>query len=145
MTKSSRPTNNAPEVALVLPMLPDLEVAAVRLAGEIGRFMRLDDNKVDEIEMALIEACINAFEHSQDPQRKVEIRFTMRPEALEIQVIDHGRGFDYSQVHPPDMESRLHAESKRGWGLKIIESLMDELVVDSQIGRGTSIRMTKKR
>ncbi|HEX9638823.1 MAG TPA: ATP-binding protein [Acidobacteriota bacterium] len=145
MPKPSSPTNRAPEVALVLPMLPDIEVAAVRLAGEIGRFMRLEDNKVDEIEMALIEACINAFEHSQDPQRKVEIRFYLRPDELEIWVTDHGRGFDYSQVHPPDIESRLHSESKRGWGLKIIESLMDELVVDSQLGSGTSLRMTKKR
>jgi serine/threonine-protein kinase RsbW len=137
--------NSAPVVALVLPMLPDLEVAAVRLAGEIGRFMRLDDNKVDEIEMALIEACINAFEHSEDPERKVEIRFAMRADELEISVSDHGRGFDYALVHPPDIESRLHGENRRGWGLKIIESLMDEFQVDSHIGGGTTLRMVKKR
>ena len=54
-----------PTVELTLPGMQDMELAATKTAEVIAKRMDLDEDKTDEISMALIEACINAFEHSK--------------------------------------------------------------------------------
>ena len=54
-----------PTVELKLPILPDMELIATQTAEVIARHMNLTDEQAGEISMALIEACINAFEHSK--------------------------------------------------------------------------------
>ena len=54
-----------PTVELTLPVMQDMELAATKTAEVIAKRMDLDGDKTDEISMALIEACINAFEHSK--------------------------------------------------------------------------------
>ena len=55
---------SSPVVELTLPVLPDMELAATKTAEVVAKHMDLSDEKSAEISMALIEACINAFEHS---------------------------------------------------------------------------------
>ena len=54
-----------PTVELTLPVMEDMELAATKTAEVIAKRMDLDGEKTDEISMALIEACINAFEPSK--------------------------------------------------------------------------------
>ena len=54
-----------PTVELTLPVMQDMELAATKTAEVIAKRMDLDAEKTDEISMALIEACINAFQHSK--------------------------------------------------------------------------------
>jgi anti-sigma regulatory factor (Ser/Thr protein kinase) len=65
-----------------------------------------------------------------------------RPEVLQITVRDHGVGFDRTALVPPKIQEKLRSPSKRGWGLKIIEGLMDDVVVHSGEA-GTSVVMSK--
>ena len=53
-------------------------------------------------------------------------------------------GFEPDQLEEPRIEEKLKANRKRGWGLKIIEGLMDEVEVKTS-SRGTTVRMTKSR
>jgi len=90
---------------------------------------------VDRIKMAIIEACINAFEHSASPTGKVRLRYRLSPGRLELFVQDDGKGF---QAGRPAGESKKN----RGWGLKLIRELVDE--VDISTGQdGTVVRMVK--
>ena len=57
---------------------------------------------------------------------------------------DQGVGFDPSKLVQPRVENNLTSMRKRGWGLKIIEGLMDEVNVLSGEG-GTSVVMSKAR
>ena len=59
-----------------------------------------------------------------------------------LQDRDHGVGFDPRNLVQPKIEEKLKASSKRGWGLKIIEGLMDEVDVRSGI-EGTEVVMRK--
>jgi len=94
--------------------------------------------------MALIEACINAFEHGKSEDNNVYIRFILQEEALIIEIKDKGKGFDSTKVEVPDIEKKLHSKRKRGWGLQLMRELMYDVVIDS--GKdGTTITMTKKR
>ncbi len=134
------------EVTLTLPMLPDMEIAASKTATALAEFMNMSSDKIDEIRMAVVEACINSFEHSAAEDKKVQINFAVigqgQPEKLRITITDTGIGFSPDDVEEPRIEEKLKAASKRGWGLKIIRGLMDE--VDIQSGDdGTTVVMCK--
>jgi serine/threonine-protein kinase RsbW len=129
-------------------MAPDMEVAASKTATAMAEFMRMSPDKIDEVRLAVVEACINAFEHSQAEDRKVHITFAVlggrEPEALEITVRDAGVGFVPESLEEPRIAEKIKAARKRGWGLKIIQGLMDEVAIDSGAA-GTTVVMRKLR
>ena len=136
-------TTQNPKVELTLPVLQDMELAATKTAEVVAKQMGLDEMKTAEINMALIEACINAFEHS-DSKEQIEIHFVISDDKLVIQVTDQGKGFDKSKVEIPNIDEKLGADYKRGWGLKLIEELMDSVEYESSKS-GTTVTMTKNK
>jgi serine/threonine-protein kinase RsbW len=136
------------EVKLTLPLAPDMELAASKTATAMAELLRMSPDKIDEVRMAVVEACINAIEHSQAPDRKVYLTFEVlgedEPEVLRITVRDEGVGFAPENVEVPTIERKISAARKRGWGLKIIRGLMDSVEIVSG-SDGTSIVMTKAR
>ena len=104
--------------------------------------MSLSEEKTGEISMAIIESCINAFEHSKT--KEIYIHFIVSDDKLTVKVIDHGKGFDKSKVEIPNIENKLKSERKRGWGLQLVAELMDTVEYDSDES-GTSVTMTKKK
>jgi serine/threonine-protein kinase RsbW len=123
------------EYELVLPMKADSEVVAARVAEEVASFAAVDPDTVDRVKMAIIEACINAFEHSASESGKVRLRYLLSPEKIELFVQDDGKGFRPGKT--PEESKR-----NRGWGLKLIRELVDE--VDIVTGQeGTVVRMVK--
>jgi len=131
-----------PTVELTIPVMPDMELLATQTSAAVAKHMNLDDEKTAEINMALSEACINAFEHSESTS-EIEIHFRISDDSLVIQVTDSGKGFDKSKVDIPDIEEKISSNYKRGWGLKLIEELMDTVKFDSS-DEGTTVTMTKK-
>ena len=132
------------DVELVIPMIPEMELTATKTAEAVGEFMGLDTDNIDEIKLAIIEACINAMEHSGSEDRKVSVDFEIGEEALTIQISDRGQGFDLSLARD-QLEQRREAGTRtRGWGLQIMEGLMDEVRVESG-ENGTVITMVKRR
>ena len=67
-----------------------------------------------------------------------------KPERLEVVVRDTGVGFAPDDLEEPRIEEKLTSERKRGWGLKIMRGLMDEVRVRSG-HEGTTIVMSKAR
>jgi len=131
-----------PTVELTIPVMPDMELLATQTSAAVAKHMNLDDEKTAEINMALSEACINAFEHSESTS-EIEIHFRISDDSLVIQVTDSGKGFDKSKVDIPNIEEKISSNYKRGWGLKLIEELMDTVKFDSS-DEGTTVTMTKK-
>ena len=133
-----------PSVELKLPILKDMELVATQTAEIVARHMDLSEEKTGEISMALIEACINAFEHSES-KSEVYIDFLIEENQLTIKVIDKGKGFDQSNVKIPKIESKLNSdERKRGWGIMLIKELMDSVDFESD-HTGTTLTMIKKK
>ena len=136
-------TKQKPVVELTIPVLPDMELLATQTSAAVARHMNLDEEKTAEINMALSEACINAFEHSES-KSDIEIHFKISDDRLIIQVTDSGKGFDKSKVDIPNIEEKISSEHKRGWGLKLIEELMDTVQFESSED-GTTVTMTKNK
>ena len=130
-------------VDLSIPMLPDMELTATTVAESLGAFIGLEQTKIDEVKMALIEACINAFEHSRSRERRIDLSFKITDKAMTITIGDGGDGFDMDEALRRIEDKRDKGE-KRGWGLTIITELMDEVDIDSGAS-GTLVKMSKYR
>jgi anti-sigma regulatory factor (Ser/Thr protein kinase) len=101
--------------------------------------------------MAVVEACINAFEHSRASEREVRMQLLVlgkedHPEGIEIIIQDSGMGFSDQKLET----LRAHGEStgplprKRGHGLRIIKGLMDAVDIRTN-AEGTTVIMRKMR
>jgi len=135
---------------MTIPVAPEMEIAATAQVSALGEWMEMGRDKIDEVKMAVVEACINAFEHSATPDHKVELAFRVGAEEggrgpyLEVDVTDAGHGFDPTRLRTPEIAAALRSSRKRGWGIKIIESLMDDVRIESG-EHGTRIVMRKYR
>ncbi|HXG59282.1 MAG TPA: ATP-binding protein [Thermoanaerobaculia bacterium] len=131
------------QLDLTLPMVPDIEIAAARAAGNLARELGMSSEKIDEMAHAIIEACINAREHSCCEDRRMYLRFvgTLQDGTprVDIWITDHGRGFDLEEARA----RRRQAAQKRGWGLQIIEAHMDEVEITTG-PEGTTVHMVKR-
>ncbi|MGD2114295.1 MAG: ATP-binding protein [Acidobacteriota bacterium] len=136
------------EISLTLPMGPEMEIAASRAATAVAESMKMSADKIDEVRMAVVEACINAIEHSGSADQNVYLTFSVYGEAepvwLQVVVRDQGVGFAPDELEEPRIEDKLKADRKRGWGLKIMRGLMDEVDIRSG-NNGTTIVMSKAR
>lgn len=134
------------KVTLALPMVPEMEIEASKTAMAIAESMRMSPDRIDEVRMAVVEACINAFEHSRSSEVLVtfEVLGGQDPEKLRITIKDAGIGFSPEDIEEPTIEQKLKSDRKRGWGLMIIRGMMDEVEIDSG-SDGTTVVMSKMR
>ena len=135
------------EVLMSIPVAPEMEIVATAQAAALGEYLGMTRDKIDEVKLALVEACINAFEHAhcRDEQLHLTFRLGQEPkgrEWLDVEVLDKGKGFEKAAVEEPSIEKSFASHRKRGWGLQIIKSLMDEVQITSG-GWGTRILMRK--
>ena len=142
--KKSMNIKDFAEVELKIPMIPDMELAATKTAEAMGEYLSFDQDKIDEVKLAIIEATINAFEHSNSDDKKVEINFIADKNVLTIKIHDKGIGYDESKVKEPKIKEKIKSDYKRGWGLSLMKELMDsvEIVKDET---GCTVIMTKRR
>ena len=131
------------EFEMVIPMGSDTELIAAHTVEQIARRLDFAPEAINQIKTALIEACINAAEHSLSPDRKIYQRFRLESDKLVVTVSSRGIIVP-SPTHAGTNgnEAREENNGRRGWGLKLIRTLMDEVEFE-RVDDGTRLRMTK--
>jgi len=130
------------KLKMTLPKIPDIELVAIEGMDRMARHMGIPEDKIGEAHVLVTEAVINAFEHSGQKRPIVRVEFTMNLEKLIIFVRDYGKGFDPQNVEEPDIKKKISSSHKRGWGLKLMESMSDNFEIESD-EHGTKITITK--
>ncbi len=134
--------NNAVTMRMALPKIPDIELVALEGLERLARHLGISGEKIGEAKILVTEALINAMEHTGDAHPLVRVEFTMTPRELTIFVRDYGEGFEPSSVEDPETTTRTGGMKKRGWGLKLMQTLSDGFRIRS--GKtGTRITITK--
>ena len=134
--------SKADEYEMIIPMGADSELIAAHAVEKIARRVNFRPEAVNQIKTALVEACINAAEHSLSPDRKIYQRFVLEDDRLVVTVAS--RGVVPAPLSRENGESAepKSGKSRRGWGLKLIKTLMDEVEFE-HVDDGTQLRMTK--
>ena len=101
-----------------------------------------------DVKTALSEAVTNAVDHAYDEENdenKILVEATVEDnEKMVIKIRDYGKGIeDISLAMTPAYTTKPENEHA-GMGFTIMESFMDEVIVDSTVNIGTTILLTKK-
>jgi serine/threonine-protein kinase RsbW len=133
--------SSATEYEIVIPMGNETELIAAHTLEEIARRYAFPAKAVNQIKTALVEACINASEHSLSPDKKIYQKFAVDAEKIVITISNRGLRLMDAVAAKPALDNSP-ADSRRGWGLNLIRGLMDDVRIES-VDDGTRIVMTK--
>lgn len=100
----------------------------------------LDSARLERLKTAVGETVMNAMEHGNGFRREVpvDISIVATAAAVRVQVTDQGGDREIPTAEVPDLEAKLTGEqTARGWGLFLIEQMVDELVSHSANGSHT--------
>jgi anti-sigma regulatory factor (Ser/Thr protein kinase) len=123
------------DIRLTLPARPE-NVAVVRhVLGALAEALRLPDGLVEDMRLAVTEACTNVVRHAYAAGEGT-IDVVVRPDgdALEVVVSDTGRGIGPS----PDTQGP-------GLGLPLIAALTDSVEIHRSLGAGSRLVMRFRR
>lgn len=134
---------DADDVELEIPARAEFVSIARIVVGSLATDMGFSEDRVDDLRLAVSEACTNAIEaHGAiDTDERVRLQCHADDTGLEVCIADSGPGFDPDELghHPPVTDpDRLHFE--RGLGIPLIRTLVDVAEFTSS-GSGTQVRM----
>ncbi|MBN1145986.1 MAG: SpoIIE family protein phosphatase [Anaerolineales bacterium] len=107
------------------------ERLAMERLAEIVRPLGLDAPRLENLKTAVAETVMNAIHHGNRDQTEipVSIDVRLRGQKLFVRVIDSGSD-PFPEIPVPDLEAKLSGEqSARGWGLFLIQQMVDEMFV----------------
>ncbi len=128
---------------MTIPMDENAELVVAKAVEQIGKNIHLDDEFLNFLQLALIEVCINAIEHSGSYEKKVYLKFITRPDRLKIIIENSGKPFSLDSLTDVPVEEKLRTGMKRGWGYKLVREIMDDVKVE-RIKDRTRVTMTKE-
>ncbi|HKH77799.1 MAG TPA: ATP-binding protein [Rubrobacteraceae bacterium] len=132
--RDNRGLGKAEPVVLEIPSGSEYVLLArlvVSCAGQIAGFGPED---VYDLKLAVTEAATNVIRHAAVGSFRIEYRAI--PRAVEVTVTDAGGGFDAAALSSSP-------GGHGGFGLAVIRSLVDEVVLESTAG-GTRLRMLRR-
>jgi anti-sigma regulatory factor (Ser/Thr protein kinase) len=125
----------------------DNELIVAHTVEEIARRLNFRTEAINQIKHAVVEAFINASEHSLSADRKIYQRFRVENDKLVITIASRGIvpanvEARNDELSPGSGENQAASANRRGLGLSMIKTLMDEVEFE-RVDDGTSLRMTK--
>lgn len=134
-------------MTLEFPAISQNESFARTAAGAF--FAQLDPTMAEladvrtAISEAVTNAIIHAYEHKAD-ERKVRLEVRIEGNEATFVVEDFGKGItDIEKAREPFYTTDA-ARERSGMGFSVMEAFMDSLYVESCMGAGTRITMTKR-
>ena len=113
----------------------------------VGAFIAPMDPNLEElsdIKTAVSEAVTNCIIHGYEGEiHKIRVECRLRGQELQVDVTDHGAGIpDIKKAMEPLFTTKADKD-RSGMGFTFMEAFMDELQVESEVGRGTTVHMKK--
>lgn len=110
-----------------------------RVAGATGE-LALEPARLERLKTAVAEAAMNAIEHGNGARREVpvHVQVAVVDDELRVRITDHGGETAVPEAEAPDLEAKLAGLQKpRGWGLFLIQNMVDGLDVSTEGDRHT--------
>jgi serine/threonine-protein kinase RsbW len=127
---------------LTVPSNPRMLSVARTFVEAVCQARQVDRNTIHALVLATGEAVTNIVRHAHrnlaDASFQIECR--VRPDTVEITLLDEGEPFDLNQVpHLDPSEMR-----PGGRGVYLMRALMDEIICQRRELRGNALRLIKR-
>ena len=123
---------NLPRDGLSVPVARRIVDASMRTVG-------VSPGCVDDVSLALTEACTNVLQHS-GPGDEYEVSLRLLDDVCSIEVCDVGRGFDFEALESGDAPT----EAERGRGVQLMKLLVDRVRFQSKPESGSVVHLEKQ-
>jgi len=137
---------DANTVRMEIPSRPEFLLLARLATSGVGLRAELTVDDIEDLKVAVAEACTNVINHAFDEgvkpaDRAIKVSMTAGKGEMTVEVEDEGRGFD-----PKDLErsKRDGLDGKGGLGFGLMKELTDSFRVESAPGSGTRVIMVKR-
>ncbi|MDO4308316.1 MAG: anti-sigma F factor [Eubacteriales bacterium] len=100
--------------------------------------------EVADIKTAVSEAVTNCIIHGYEGKiHKIQLSCRLRGRELFVDVVDEGIGIPDVEKAMEPMFTTKPEKDRSGMGFTFMEAFMDEVSVESQVGKGTAVHMKK--
>ena len=100
--------------------------------------------EVSDVKTAVSEAVTNALIHGYDGKvKKIIIRCWIEGQTLYVEIRDEGKGIENVEKAMEPLFTTRPELDRSGMGFAFMEAFMDNVYVESELGKGTLVRMKK--
>ncbi len=101
--------------------------------------------EINDIKTAVSEAVTNSIIHGYcESEGKIEIICRIKASEVFIEVSDRGKGIENIEKAMEPLYTTRPEIERSGMGFSFMDAFMDSLLVESKIGQGTKVIMSKK-
>ena len=97
-----------------------------------------------DVKTAVSEAVTNAIIHGYEQRvETVRIHCSIENQLFTVEISDRGKGIANVEKAMEPMFTTKPEDDRSGMGFSFMEAFMDSVEVESKVGEGTSVKMTK--
>jgi serine/threonine-protein kinase RsbW len=122
-------------ISLRIPSSSEYVLLARLVVSQVGQMAGFESEDIYDLKLAVTEAATNVIRHAS--VERFDIEYRVSPRTVEITVVDEGGGFDAERLTKTPHE-------QGGFGLTVIQNLVDEMSLESTAGGGTCLKMIRR-
>ena len=135
---------NTNEMTIIFDSRPTHEALARVAVASFCTQLNPTLEEVSDLKTAVSEAVTNCIIHGYEGEvHKIQVDCRLSGQELTVDVIDHGVGIADIQKAMEPMFTTKPDKDRSGMGFTFMEAFMDEVLVESEVGRGTTVHMKK--
>ena len=132
----------APSWDLSVPLAPRAELVIAESLEQIGKNLHIAEDTIGQLQLAVIEACINAIEHTKGGDRRLAASIRAFPDRLEVSVESPGQEFVQAETGEPLVEDKVREGPTRGQGIRLMKRFADAVRFE-RTPHGTHVVLVK--
>ena len=135
---------NTTEMTIIFDSRPVNEALARVAVASFCTQLNPTLEEVSDLKTAVSEAVTNCIIHGYGGEvHKIRVDCSLCGQELKVDITDHGTGIpDIKKAMEPLFTTRPDKD-RSGMGFTFMEAFMDEVSVESEVGRGTTVHMKK--
>ena len=135
---------NTNEMTIIFDSRPTNEALARVAVASFCTQLNPTLEEVSDLKTAVSEAVTNCIIHGYEGEvHKIQVDCRLSGQELTVDVTDHGVGIADIQKAMEPMFTTKPDKDRSGMGFTFMEAFMDEVLVESEVGRGTTVHMKK--
>ena len=135
---------NTNEMTIIFDSRPTNEALARVAVASFCTQLNPTLEEVSDLKTAVSEAVTNCIIHGYEGEvHKIQVDCRLSGQELTVDVIDHGVGIADIQKAMEPMFTTKPDKDRSGMGFTFMEAFMDEVLVESEVGRGATVHMKK--